>query len=194
MSDGPPEVFVYDADSSRVYIVEPDALDTLTHSAYTGSGRVEMSNSLPVDEDGLPIPDATPQMVPPSERAAPVLARAKSMRGPRPYRPEAWEVEEANLRAEVDTLRAALEACQQERDEAMDVLNPNVRESGLVDACRQVKQVAISEADNAQSAEASLADMVRALRELEAEWRRLEGAEEGCAEDLAALLKAQALT
>ena len=58
---------------------------------------------------------------------------------------------------------------QQERDEAMQVLAPNMPESGLVDACRQVKQVAISEADNAEHAEAALSAL-QAERDAELKW------------------------
>lgn len=45
-------------------------------------------------------------------------------------------------------VEAELSRVQQERDEALAVLAPNMPGSGLVDACRQVKQVAISEAGN----------------------------------------------
>lgn len=52
---------------------------------------------------------------------------------------------------------AALTTLRAEVAEALKVLDPNVPESGLVDACKQVKQVAISEADNSEVAEAQLA-------------------------------------
>ncbi len=56
------------------------------------------------------------------------------------------------------TLRAVaqLQRLQREVATAMGVLKPNMPESGLVDACRQVKQAAISEADNSAMAEAEL--------------------------------------
>lgn len=61
----------------------------------------------------------------------------------------------------------------QERGEAMKVLAPNMPESGLIDACRQVKQVAVSEAGNstdwmnrAEAAEARCATLTAALRGL----------------------------
>lgn len=53
-------------------------------------------------------------------------------------------------------LVAAYDAAKRERDEAMRVLAPNVPESGLVDACRQIKQAAISEADNSSVCEAKI--------------------------------------
>lgn len=56
----------------------------------------------------------------------------------------------ADAEAERDRLR-------EEVAKAMAVLNPNVPESGLEDACRQVKQVAISEAENSDVAIAKLA-------------------------------------
>ena len=65
-------------------------------------------------------------------------------------------------------LLTSLEAITRERGEAMLVLNPSMPESGLVDACRQVKQAAISEADNSSVLE-------RKLAEAEArEWRAFE--------------------
>ena len=59
---------------------------------------------------------------------------------------------------------AKLAEVELERGEAMAVLRPNVPESGLVDACRQVKQAAISWEGNCATAEAKLAE-VRALME-----------------------------
>lgn len=56
-----------------------------------------------------------------------------------------------------------------EREEALRVLAPSMPDSGLVDACRQVKQVAISEADNADRAEAK--GRAEAFREVEARLR-----------------------
>lgn len=52
-------------------------------------------------------------------------------------------------------------ALAKERDAAIAVLNPNVPESGLVDACRQVKQVAVSESANSEEA----CNQLEALRE-----------------------------
>lgn len=52
------------------------------------------------------------------------------------------------LLAALTAERARAERLAHEQQEAMAVLAPNMPESGLVDACRQIKQVAISEADN----------------------------------------------
>lgn len=73
---------------------------------------------------------------------------------------------ERQLRAQVADLSLRAERVEQERDEAMRVLAPNMPESGLVDACKQVKQVAISEVDNSEKAEAALST---ALGERDAE-------------------------
>lgn len=74
---------------------------------------------------------------------------------------------------EVDQLRAALAAAHEreaalrkEIAKATAVLKPNMPESGLVDACKQVKQVAISEADNSETAETALAEAQRENKEL----------------------------
>lgn len=61
---------------------------------------------------------------------------------------------------------ARREQAERERNEAMSVLAPNMPESGLVDACKQVKQAAISEADNATVAEARLTALQAALEGL----------------------------
>jgi chromosome segregation ATPase len=82
------------------------------------------------------------------------------------------EADEACKRAETEVARlqqqkadwekagqvvfAELKAAKQEHSEAMRVLAPNMPESGLVDACRQVKQAAISSADNCEVLEAKL--------------------------------------
>jgi hypothetical protein len=58
-----------------------------------------------------------------------------------------------------------------ERAEAMKVLAPNVPESGLVDACRQVKQVAISEAGNSTDLESRLSSLLRDLRAMGEQWQ-----------------------
>ena len=81
-----------------------------------------------------------------------------------------------------------LAAAEQARDEAlkeiadaMVVLAPNMPESGLVDACRQVKQVAISEADNSEKAEQQLAGALQGIKTIEERAARtalLEAAEE----------------
>lgn len=47
-----------------------------------------------------------------------------------------------------------LQVALQEKSEVMHVLAPNMPESGLIDACRQVKQATISEADNSKKTEA----------------------------------------
>lgn len=63
---------------------------------------------------------------------------------------------------------------QAEIAQAMKVLQPNMPESGLVDACRQIKQVAISEADNSSKMEARL----HALEQqgISQEWQTIETA------------------
>lgn len=58
---------------------------------------------------------------------------------------------------------------------ALEVLAPNVPESGLVDACRQVKQVAISEADNSARLEQALADHARLVERIVREMRDASG-------------------
>ena len=63
-----------------------------------------------------------------------------------------WQLEAMSIRLHAD----AWAKDRLQIDEAMAVLQPNMPESGLVDACRQVKQVAISEADNAERLEADL--------------------------------------
>lgn len=66
-------------------------------------------------------------------------------------------VMESELAGLVLDLSAQLEAAEKRECEAMAVLVPNMPESGLVDACKQVKQVAVSEADNSSNLEAQLA-------------------------------------
>jgi hypothetical protein len=59
----------------------------------------------------------------------------------------------------VSVIHEALDALQEavrEIAEAMTVLAPNMPSSGLVDACKQVKQAAISEANNSTKLEADL--------------------------------------
>jgi len=93
----------------------------------------------------------------------------------------------------------------------MRVLDVNMPESGLVDACKQVKQVAISEADNSEKLEAQrdhLQQTIREVGKLVGEWNKRaavyattvcptsqsEGAEQArmkltdCANDLAAVV------
>lgn len=57
---------------------------------------------------------------------------------------------------------------QQEIDAAMRVLNPNVPTSGLVDAARQVKQVAIVEAENSLMLEKKLQQQQQEIERLRA--------------------------
>lgn len=57
-------------------------------------------------------------------------------------------------------------AAESQIAEAMDVLSPSMRGSGLVDACRQVKQAAISEAGNARKLEALLAERDTQIAEM----------------------------
>lgn len=52
-----------------------------------------------------------------------------------------------------------------EQADAMAVLKPNMPESGLVDACKQVKQVAISAMDNCRESERLISDHTRADKE-----------------------------
>lgn len=67
-------------------------------------------------------------------------------------------------------------ALREEIATAMTVLKPNMPESGLVDACKQVKQVAISEADNSEKFEAALAEAQRENTEQRAALEELGGA------------------
>lgn len=66
-----------------------------------------------------------------------------------------------DLYRELEATKQGLAAVQAERDEALKILDTHSR-ADLLDACRQVKQTAISEADNAKQAESRLA-AVRAL-------------------------------
>lgn len=78
---------------------------------------------------------------------------------------------------DVKALSVKLEEAEQEREAAMTVLAPNMPESGLVDACKQVKQVAISEADNSDKFEAK-------LHEVEAERDAARSSRDGLSESL----------
>lgn len=60
----------------------------------------------------------------------------------------------------------ALAAKDREIADAMAVLKPNMPQSGLVDACRQVKQAAISAADNCEKAEAQVATLTARVQAL----------------------------
>ena len=60
----------------------------------------------------------------------------------------------------------AIRAYQRQIEDAMVVLAPNVP-SGLVDACKQVKQVAISGADNSERAMKKIDRLAARLREAE---------------------------
>lgn len=67
------------------------------------------------------------------------------------------EAERDRLKAELADTNLAFEHAnevvgkyQADEAEAMKVLQPNMPESGLVDACRQVKQAAITHADNSE--------------------------------------------
>lgn len=95
-------------------------------------------------------------------------------------------------------LEAQIATLTQERGEAMKVLAPNMPESGLIDACRQVKQVAVSEAGNstdwmnrAEAAEARCAEVTKDVyayietAKRQREWK--EAAEARCAMLTAAL-------
>lgn len=53
-------------------------------------------------------------------------------------------------------LRRQVESLTAERGHAMAILTPNMPESGLEDACCQLKQAYISEADNAEKCDAML--------------------------------------
>lgn len=83
-------------------------------------------------------------------------------------------------RLRADAAEADVTRLKTERDDAIKVLAPNMPESGLVDACRQIKQVAISEADNATQLEKEvtrlsslLAQRDEALKELRADRLKL---------------------
>ncbi len=57
---------------------------------------------------------------------------------------------------------------RQEIAHAMKVLAPNVPESGLVDAARQVKQVAITEAENSTLLERKCQEQAQEIERLKA--------------------------
>ena len=61
--------------------------------------------------------------------------------------------------ADLEARAARVAELEAERERCLDVLAPSVRESGLEDACRQVKQAAISEAQNAEALEAEVLDL-----------------------------------
>lgn len=71
---------------------------------------------------------------------------------------------------------ATVERLTRERNEALKVLAPNMPESGLVDACKQVKQVAISEADNAEQAESALHALQVGGQQIVEQWESREQA------------------
>ena len=77
---------------------------------------------------------------------------------------------------EREALLLEIEAHRRLRDEALKILDTQSG-SDLLDACRQVKQVAISEADNSEKAEAEIARLKQSasdterLRALAAAWR-----------------------
>lgn len=88
-----------------------------------------------------------------------------------------WRADQANLiiaakasvYPEVEALAAKLQEAEQEIAAAMVILAPNIQSSGLVDACKQVKQVAISEADNSEKFEAKLQEIRAERAKLELE-------------------------
>lgn len=94
---------------------------------------------------------------------------------------------------EIDALCATVKQLRAEREAAMKVLEPSMPESGLEDACRQLKQAYISEADNCTTLESQLeqlrAERVRLLDLVR--YCRHQLHEEGLitADDLAALLE-----
>jgi len=80
------------------------------------------------------------------------------------------ECEKQHARA--DAAESALTEARQEIADAMAVLQPNMPESGLVDACKQVKQVAISEADNSNVLESRLAALTAAVQQIQTTFQR----------------------
>ena len=76
------------------------------------------------------------------------------------------------LASEVDALMQENERLAVAINTAMTILAPNMPESGLPDACRQVKQVAISEADNNERLEAALAASRQEVAELKTEFQQ----------------------
>jgi len=95
------------------------------------------------------------------------------------------EQEKANVQREIDGLRQFAHQRndhfvtiandyakqKQEIERAMKVLNPSMPESGLEDACRQIKQAAISSIDNCEVLEARLATQEATIRQVEQEMR-----------------------
>lgn len=78
------------------------------------------------------------------------------------------------LSLHVDTQRAWLSRLSRElrqrierEQEAMAILEPSMPESGLVDACKQLKQAYISERDNAETADRIIADLRQQLEQHE---------------------------
>src|SRR6476620_1423834 len=69
-----------------------------------------------------------------------------------------------SARTDVLALIAAIRSYQARESEAMAVLAPSMPENGLVDACRQVKQVAISEANNSNTIERRYQALEEAIR------------------------------
>lgn len=63
------------------------------------------------------------------------------------------------LACECDRLEKKLAQLEAETAEAMLVLDPSMPESGLVDACRQVKQAAVSHAENCETLERKILEM-----------------------------------
>lgn len=73
----------------------------------------------------------------------------------------------------VHALCATVRALRAEREAAMKVLEPSMRESGLEDACRQLKQAYISEADNSDTFEKETITLREQLAAVQEELRRL---------------------
>lgn len=67
---------------------------------------------------------------------------------------------------DVTILLRALDAANEQIDAAMKVLDPAMPESGIEDAARQVKQVAITEADNCNILTERLREAEEALRDI----------------------------
>ncbi len=107
-----------------------------------------------------------------------VLSAAEADRERRPWRYYKLDVDDLKRgldkrQDDIDTLRAENARLTEERAEALKVLSPSMPESGLVDACRQVKQVAISEADNSEKLELALQQAQAERDALKQEFARL---------------------
>jgi len=76
----------------------------------------------------------------------------------------------AGTMLEQNDVDARISDLQQRLAEAMGVLSPNMPENGLVDACRQVKQVAITQSENCETLEQRLAERQATIDSMQKQW------------------------